>query len=325
MPKLWAGRVLFDKRPTDELDAAQSSSTTTPTASTTTLTASTTNTDEDKKRGRPKSDRSDRTYPPFEKRRRSSRLDWPCEACQANLRKDDVRHTRHPEDCKWPLTEQMKWTCPGCLANADRGDDRHTYQPGECKWHGAPVRAGAPREGHHPRDPRLPHHGEPTASLQPNPDQRDETPEESRALEESTSTASSSRDSGPRGPYTKTTETGSQSAERGIDWSTWDLGRSLQLLRSANPAVVRRTLRLLHIRWWHASAKKMMGLLKAANAPASAISQVDEIVDTCKACRMWARTPPASAATSRVIEKFNQVMQHDLMFVLGEGTVKKDP
>ena len=42
-----------------------------------------------------------------------------CEACQASLRKDDVRHTRHPEDCKWPLTEQMKWTCPGCLANAD--------------------------------------------------------------------------------------------------------------------------------------------------------------------------------------------------------------
>ena len=101
----------------------------------------------------------------------------------------------------------------------------------------------------------------------------------------------------------------------GTDWSAWDLGHSMQLLRSRSPAVVRRTLRTLHLRWWHVPAKQMRKLLQAAGAPVDAIKQVDEIVDTCRACRMWKLPSPANATTSRLVERFNDVVQHDLLFV----------
>jgi len=106
-----------------------------------------------------------------------------------------------------------------------------------------------------------------------------------------------------------------QADEKGIEWSSWDLGRSLQLLRSANPAVVRRTLRLLHIRWWHASAEKMTNLLRSAGLPVAVLNMVDAIVDTCRPCRMWKRPGPANTTTSRMNYNFNDVVQHDLMFI----------
>ena len=40
-------------------------------------------------------------------------------------------------------------------------------------------------------------------------------------------------------------------------WSKYDLGFALQQLRSLREGVVRRTLRKLHIRWFHCSAKRM--------------------------------------------------------------------
>ena len=42
-------------------------------------------------------------------------------------------------------------------------------------------------------------------------------------------------------------ERGDQASPGGVDWSAWDLCRSMQLLRSQNQAVVRRTLRMLHV------------------------------------------------------------------------------
>ena len=108
-------------------------------------------------------------------------------------------------------------------------------------------------------------------------------------------------------------ERGDQASPGGVDWSAWDLGRSMQLLRSQNPAVVRRTLRMLHIRWWHASAKRMYSILQSTGVQIP-ISTISEIVDTCRACRLWQRTPPNAAATIRHLDKFNQVVQHDLTF-----------
>ena len=87
----------------------------------------------------------------------------------------------------------------------------------------------------------------------------------------------------------------------------------MQLLRSQNPAVVRRTLRMLHIRWWHASAKRIYSILQSTGVQIP-ISTISEIVDTCRACRLWQRTPPNAAATIRHLDKFNQVVQHDLTF-----------
>jgi len=60
-----------------------------------------------------------------------------------------------------------------------------------------------------------------------------------------------------------------QAATPGEDWSVWDLGRSMQLLRSQNEAVVRRTLRMLHLRWWYASAKRMHDILNSTGVSLS--------------------------------------------------------
>ena len=40
--------------------------------------------------------------PPPGERQRSNRFHWPCPACRTNMAKDHPRHTRHPEDCRWP-------------------------------------------------------------------------------------------------------------------------------------------------------------------------------------------------------------------------------
>ena len=90
----------------------------------------------------------------------------PCKACQNNLARNDPRHTRDPDTCRFPMDEAVEWTCAKCRQHKPRSASGHTYVPGECKWATARTRAGAPRQGHHPRDPRQPATSEPTAALQ---------------------------------------------------------------------------------------------------------------------------------------------------------------
>jgi len=59
----------------------------------------------------------------------------------------------------------------------------------------------------------------------------------------------------------------------------------------------------------------MKAILQAGGAPQRAIDRIQEIIDTCRACRMWELPSPKSAATSRLVEAFNKIVQHDLMFV----------
>ena len=98
------------------------------------------------------------------------------------------------------------------------------------------------------------------------------------------------------------------------DWGSFDLGRALVELRSVRPGVVRRALRRLHLRWYHAGAATMKRLLSLAGVPASVTSQVGTVVDTCRICRSWARPAPKSVATSRISERFGEVVQSDLLF-----------
>jgi len=98
------------------------------------------------------------------------------------------------------------------------------------------------------------------------------------------------------------------------EWTKLDIGRCLQLLRSDNPGVVRRTLRMLHVRWWHVPQKRFENILSAAGAPGAVINMIPDIVDTCRACRMWQKPDPKSAVTARLVEAFNEVARHDLMF-----------
>ena len=102
------------------------------------------------------------------------------------------------------------------------------------------------------------------------------------------------------------------------DWTKFDLGRSLLRLRSVRESIVRRTLRLLHIRWYHASAQKMKNLPSAAGVEPRVLQIVPTIVDTCKVCRAWMRTGPRSIASTRLPSSFNSEVQLDLLFFKGQ-------
>lgn len=274
-------------------------------------------------------------------KRRSNRLDWPCPACRSNLPKDHPKHNRDLQGCRWPH-DRVDFECPGCASGRARHDRSHTYDLGKCRWASVVARQAKPRQGHHPRDPRRPATTDPTAGLQPDPtadtveepgevivEDRTLPPQDDDDYRHPDAAGSSAQPLGYRlpparviaprttAPRTRTTfrESGDQDSTTGIEWSTFDLGRSLQLLRSHNEGVVRRTLRMLHIRWWHVAAKRMSRILQAAGVPEKALRMIQDIVDTCRPCRMWKKPGPSNAATSRLVEGFNKVVQHDLMFV----------
>jgi len=255
---------------------------------------------------------------------RSDRKAWKCKACNINTYKEDPRHTRVPGECRHPDVESIQWNCPACKSNQPRAHTGHTLEAGECRWHAKDYRTAHNRTSKaEPRDPRIPSVSEPTQSLKIDVGaQIDSVPGEDgfdpSDIPDTKPGASSSSDK----PQIKSERTrdvvvkrerGDQASPGGVDWSAWDLGRSMQLLRSQNPAVVRRTLRMLHIRWWHASAKRMYSILQSTGVQIP-ISTISEIVDTCRACRLWQRTPPNAAATLRHLDKFNQLLQHDLTF-----------
>ena len=99
------------------------------------------------------------------------------------------------------------------------------------------------------------------------------------------------------------------------DWSRFNIQMSLRNLRSFNATVVQKELRKLHIRWWHASAKKMQKLLQHAGVPKETIDKVKDIVDACRICRMWASPDPKAATSTTLAEYFNEIVQHDLLIV----------
>ena len=99
------------------------------------------------------------------------------------------------------------------------------------------------------------------------------------------------------------------------EWMAFDLGRALRLLHNPDEAIVRRTLRRLHIRFWHCPAKRLEEILKTAGAPRSAIKLCKEVVETCRSCRMWTRPGARSVtATLRLAQAFNEIVQWDILF-----------
>ena len=102
---------------------------------------------------------------------------------------------------------------------------------------------------------------------------------------------------------------------REVPWTRHDLGAALQHLRSLRPGVVRRALRRLHIRWYHAGARRMKDLLTAAGVDPATAQLVDEVVSTCSICRMWVRPGPKSVTSTRFPHRFNDTVEYDLLFV----------
>lgn len=77
---------------------------------------------------------------------------------------------------------------------------------------------------------------------------------------------------------------------------------------------MRRALRKLHLRWYHASADKMRALLQAAGVSREVVALVGEIVDSCTVCRCWARPSNKSVVSGKVTEAMNELVQIDLLF-----------
>ena len=101
----------------------------------------------------------------------------------------------------------------------------------------------------------------------------------------------------------------------GDEWSRFDIGRALQELRSSKPAVVRRAMRRLHLRWFHAPAARMESLLQAAGVAAGVIAIAKQVVDTCSVCRAWAKPGPRTVTSTALPSRFNQLIQCDLLFI----------
>ena len=118
----------------------------------------------------------------------------------------------------------------------------------------------------------------------------------------------------PRRPRKKWKDTGAGDSNR-RDWTSFDLGRVLRVFRNADPASCKLSLRKLHLRWFHAQAQAMIRVLERAGVPKPILDMIPDIVDTCVACRAWAR-PLHDAQTSVEIEdQFNAAVEADLMFV----------
>lgn len=116
------------------------------------------------------------------------------------------------------------------------------------------------------------------------------------------------------GPRPRGVGAGTQADAGTSEWTSYDLRRALKLLHSTTDTVVRRTLRRLHIRFWHAASAKLLEILRVAGAPQQALKLVKEIFDTCRICRMWAQPTPKSLTTVRLAHDFNQVVRWDILF-----------
>ena len=79
-------------------------------------------------------------------------------------------------------------------------------------------------------------------------------------------------------------------------------------------------MRKLHVRLWHAPAKRMKDLLGAAGIPIEVINEVQSVVDTCRACREWSRRSAKPITSITLTSTFNEGVQFDLLF-LDDGVV----
>ena len=254
---------------------------------------------------------------------------WECPACQRNQPRSDARH-RLDETCRWTVASNL----PGGLSRERTG--RHP-RDGRVPASSEPtaevrLRDLAERASIELRQPEA-------ASSRAVPSTaartRDalirgraalEQQREARVERRSTGTQVDNSGLGarecegvPAEPEGENVQTSASADEprrsEESSWSKFDIGRALQELRSNQPGIVRRAMRRLHLRWYHAPAARMESLLQAAGVHPRIISIAKQVVDTCQVCRAWARPSPRAVATAAVPSRFNQLVQCDLLFV----------
>ena len=234
-----------------------------------------------------------------------------CPACRGHVRREDPRHTR-AEGCRFREDVAVDWSCDGCKKHRHRSHASHTLDE-NCRWSIArAVSEGASRErsGRHPRDPRVPASSDPTAAVRLGPELPAEEPQPAPGARSSSSDAapaaaeplepaesaeiapevlSPAQAAARRAAKSRASVEVQAGADDLVqaddaqepppaDWNRFSLGNTLNLLRSMRPGVVRRTLRKLHIRWYHCSAKRMSTLLGLVGINPDVLKMIPDIV-----------------------------------------------
>ena len=94
-----------------------------------------------------------------------------------------------------------------------------------------------------------------------------------------------------------------------MDWK-----KVLKELNDPNLHVVKRRLRRIHLRWYHATASRTTRLLEMIGGSESTLKLIPDVVATCRFCRTWTRQAPDVKLAVRLSIRFNQCVQVDPMF-----------
>ena len=272
---------------------------------------------------------------------------YPCPGCKANAPRSDPRHTRSVDPaqrCRVTMMRQERNEAgrvrpiagarppthqrqdprvePPAPAPPQEEGEREPADSGDARGSDEPARDAVPAEfddnDDEPRDdagpivapvPGLGSEAQSPASRSPREAQ---SPAEERPGEPRLRHGHDVRSRDQRQPLQPH---GDEDDDR---WGPSDFKTCIRLLNDKNEAVVRKTLRRLHLRWYHATIAQMQRLLSLVGAPASAMRLIPEIVDTCRICRTWTRSAPNVRTTVRLSTRFNQTIQADLMFYADE-------
>ena len=275
-----------------------------------------------------------------------------CYGCKNSRASTHWQHNRIIGECKYPYTKPFVPTCQACydmkpITAAADGEWLHTFDAG-CWSSGKQPRTYAKR-GKHPRDPVRPvtieetvgQRGDAGIELELELDAAAAARGGSRPADPSSSSSSSSskppmvegsvpigdgrhkmskpeRRAGPQ--QSKKSEgwpetLGGDGPADPDNWTQFDIARVLRTLRMATIPQAKVTLRKLHIRWWHASAQSMKKLLDRAGVPSAVLNLIDPIIQTCSACRNWAKPQPENVANVDLPDQFNHQVEADMMFV----------
>ena len=98
------------------------------------------------------------------------------------------------------------------------------------------------------------------------------------------------------------------------DWRRFNIGNVVRLFRSGATEAIKLTLRKLHVRWWHASARQMQTFLKRVGVPDAVLGMIPEVCSTCQVCREWQRPGNAHQTAIDLPDTFNQQVEGDIMF-----------
>ena len=98
------------------------------------------------------------------------------------------------------------------------------------------------------------------------------------------------------------------------DWTKFDIGRSIRILRIGTEAQITGGIRGLHLRWWHATRSQMEEILTLAGVPSKVVQLIPGIIDMCRECRAWASPKADITPAVDLVTAQNDIVEIGLMF-----------